>query len=224
MDLNALIEQFGVEISDTVEPFMVEPYERTLLLDEAIEEACRRKPLIFDKTTASICNITLVSGTSTYALSGYVDHIKTAYIIDGTDYIYLEITDRDALDADVPTWREATGPPKYLIMDEGYIEISPVPGTDTNADTLYLEVNRIPLDTETLVVTNGSPAIAEVHHRYLVFWAAARALDRPDKDYYAPDDSRRLYNEFERYFGTRPDADRLRRTRENRPHRNKLWT
>jgi hypothetical protein len=222
MDLQGLIEQFGVEISDTIEPFMVESYERILLLDEAVEEACKRKPLLFDDTTASICQITLVADTARYAISGYIDHIMAAYITSGTDdYIYLELTDRDALDNEDPLWRENTGDPKYLVVDEGYVTLSPPPEA---AATLQLEVYRIPTEDETMEKSNDAPVIAEVHHRYLVYWACARALDRPDKDYYAPNDALRLYNEFEKYFGLRPDADRLRRTRENRPHRNKLWT
>lgn len=221
MNIDDLVVRFGIEVKDTEEPYLFPIGERITLLDEAVEEACLRKNLLFDDSTAALTQIAVVAGTTTYQLHDAVNHITVAYVVVGTEYFYLELVSRDELDRIRPAWREdEQDDPKYLVVDEQQVRIVPPPASD---GTMYLEIYRVPLDEEKMVETGDEPVIASTHHKHLVYWACAEALDRPDADYYAPGEAKRFRDQFENYFGTRPDADRLRKTRENRPHRNKLW-
>lgn len=221
MTLDELIVLFGVEVQDLVEPYLFDEEDRINLLDEAVKEACLRKNLLFDDTTASICEVAVVASTNQYDIAEEINRITRAYVVVGTEYHYLDLVSRDELDRIRPRWREdSVDDPKYLVVDEKTVRLVPPPSTD---GTLKLEVYRVPLETEYMAHTLEEPVIAETHQHWLIFWAAYRALNRPDADYYAPEEAARCLAQFEDYFGARPDADRLRESRENRPHRNKLW-
>lgn len=222
MTLNDLIILFGIETRDTVEPYLFPVDERMMWLDEAVEEACLRKNLLFDDSTAAICTIDVTTPTYSYDLHEAINHITEAHLIVGTEYFYLNLVSRDELDQIRPGWREdSVDEPKYLVVDENSVRLVPPPAND---GTLQLEVYRVPVESEYMSVSSGKvPVIAATHHKWLVHWAVFKALGRPDADYYHPEGAQKALNAFENYFGRRPDADRLRKTRENRPHRNKLW-
>lgn len=221
MTLDELIVLFGVEVQDEVEPYLFDEEDRIALLDEAVKEACLRKNLLFDDSTAEICEIAVTTPVYEYALNEVINRITQAYVVCGSEYYYLTPVSRDELDRVRPRWREdSVDDPIYLLVDEKTVRLVPPPSQD---GTLHLEVYRVPLESEYMAVTLEEPVIAETHQYKLIFWAAYRALNRPDADYYAPDEAARCLTEFEDYFGLRPDADRLRESRENRPHRNKLW-
>ena len=94
--------------------------------------------------------------------------------------------------------------------------------------TLSLEVYRTPLESEKMIATVApatatSPVIAKAHHKYLVEYVLAEALSDRDADTYSPQKAEEHEKKFNDYFGLPVDADRWRKSRENRPHRNKLW-
>jgi hypothetical protein len=222
MNIDDLQVLFGIETRDTAEPYLFDSGERIAWFDEAVEEACLRKNLLFDDSTAAVTQIAVTTPTTTYTLHAAISAITRAYLVVGTEYHYLDLVTREELDQKRPAWREDTvDEPKYLIVDEEEVRLVPPPSED---GTLYLEVYRVPLDDEKMVETGDEPVIADMHHRFLVYWAVYRALSRPDADYYDPAGAEAAMESFEKYFGTRPTARKIRRNRQNRPHRNTLWT
>jgi len=199
--------------------------------NDAESEACRRMKLIFDKTTADVCEIAVDDSTATYLIHSAITRIMKAYLVDTAgELIYLGILSRDELDRISPNWREDTGDPRYLVIDETSVEIVPAPTVDY---TLKLEVYRTPLEEmfypldpvpdpapDPLIV---SPEIAPAHHRYLLHWALHRAYSRRDVAKADPGEAEKHERKFGRYFGFRSTADRGRKARTDRPHTNKVW-
>lgn len=220
MLLDDLIEKFRAESGDSVEPYQWDDDYITGLFNDAVNEACVRKDLIFDASTADVCKISAVSGTAYYSINDAISRITRAYLVDsGGSFTYLDLVDREYLDQMDPYWREGDGDIKYLIVDEVSVQLNVSPTEDYN---LNLEVYRMPLISE-VMPTKNSPAISSAHHAYLHHWPMSVVFLQDDADYFSPDVAAMNLKKFEDYFGTRPDADRKRASQANRPHRNKLW-
>lgn len=186
-------------------------------LNEAQEEACIRKKLIFDKSSA-FCSIVVSSGTETYSYDDSIVAIKHASITDASGTITkLNITDRLELDRLSSDWREQTETPENMIVDDTTVELSPIPDASY---TLNLECYTLP-QTE-LVNDSDEPEIHRVHHKSLVFWVLHRFYDTPDADTFNANKAAIYEAKFERVFGKRPSATWLRDQYSNMPHRNKV--
>jgi hypothetical protein len=231
MNIVELLAQYRFESSDTVVPLRASDLEVVSLFNDAEYEACRRKVLIFDATTADICEIAVTDASATYPLHSSIVAVLTAYLEDADGVItYLSNVTRDQLDNDDSTWRETTGEPAYIIVDESSLQLSPPPLVDY---TLKMEVQRTPLTAMFLPVDPvptpapypliESPEIATAHHRYLALWVHKGVLSKPNPDFADPVLAALYEKKFDNYFGKRPDVDRLRSQRANRPHHNKVW-
>lgn len=240
MKTSELIAQYRWESGDDVAPYLNSDTDIVRLFNEATDQACSRKPLILDSTTASVCELSVVADTATYALHEKVVKVNKAYLVDENDaHIDLDILDRFELDRIKPTWREdAADEPKYIIVDEKSITLVPTPAATY---TGKLEVQRLPLDEEDhyerltvpvaadpeatppVEASDPSPVIAAGHHDHLVHWVLARVYRKDDADQYAPGKADAHEAMFNRYFGLPPTSDRLRSGMTNRPHRNKVW-
>jgi hypothetical protein len=226
MNITELISRARRESGDTETPYLWSDAQLLDLFNDAEEEACKRKQLIFDATTAAACNIAVASGDRVKDLHESIVYITAAYLVDSSGaYIYLSLKDRDELDRIYPTWREAAGEPVYLVVDEDSCQLVPEPEADY---TLYLEVYRTPIDSEKMVLPGGeedpvSPTIARAHHKHLTNYVLAEIFKDPDADTYSPGKADLHEKRFNDYFGLPTDADRGRKARENRPHHNKLW-
>ena len=117
------------------------------------------------------------------------------------------------MDASVSEWRDLSDTPKYGIQDDKGIRLVPTPNAN---GTLKLEGYRLPADD--MVDDDDTPEINAAHHRHLVQWPLHVCFGIPDKETYDPPRSEKAINEFERYFGIRPDADLRRVTREDVVH------
>jgi len=101
--------------------------------NEAVREACRRAHLIVDNSTADdseasplpLCQLTLVGGTATYTLSQKI--IRILKCVPSYNSIQLHQKTEDDLDALMPSWRTATGQPRYFVQDKGKITLVPEP-------------------------------------------------------------------------------------------------
>lgn len=62
-----------------------------------------------------------------------------------------------------------------------------------------------------------TPEINKAHHRHLVNWVLHRAFSVPDEEFVDPEKSVRALDNFEQYFGLRPDSDLRRMTRHDVP-------
>jgi len=226
MDTTELIAKYRQESDDSTSPYLFDDAAILILFNEAIHEACTRKDLLFDSTTTAVCQVDVVEDTRTYDVHESITRITKAYLIDSAgNYIYLDIKDREELDRIDPTWRENEGEPEVLIFDETSITFNKTPEADY---TLKLEVYRTPLSTEDLTLVDAdpevlTPAIATAHHRYLHHYPLMVVYNSDEPELYAPQKAKNHEDKFNRYFGLPPDADRKRKSQENRPHRNKLW-
>jgi hypothetical protein len=226
MNIDELITAFREESDDTIAADYTWSSSFILtLMNDAVDQACFRKGLLFDKSTASVCNVAITSAADTYVINTAIIHIKKAYLVSGGVYTYLNISDRDGLDWSFPTWRESIGTPVYLITDDKSIQLVPPP---TENFTLYLEVSRVPLTAEKMIATVAPatpsvPVIALVHHPFLYHWPLHVAYNKRNMQKYDPARSAYHLHEFEKYFGKRPDANRNRPQQTNRLHTNKVW-
>ena len=227
MNIQELIDQFRTQADDTEEDYLWSDDIVVGFFNDAVREACIRKRLKFDATTEDVCtvNATVADG-AVYDLHESVDFVSRASLVNSYGWtVDLKLYSRDELDQINPDWRQDTSDPYALIVDDTSIQIVPDPQQDC---VVSLEVYRTPLDEESMVVpevgdTEGSPAIASLHHPFLHHWALYRAFLRRDVDQYSPQNSAANLDLFEAYFGPRPDANRNRRTRENRPPVTRVW-
>ena len=220
MDLSDLIIQFRTFTKDKSEPYLWEDDALTLWFNEAEREAALRARLLFDKTTAAICQIAVTAGTSVYDLHKLVNEVTYASLTDSDDNIWVvKATDRIELDEQTPYWRTSTEHPTRFIQDDKKIELNAVIG---ETFTLNMEVYRGPLvpieDT-----AQDEPEIAAAHHEHLVKWVMHRAYLINDRDAHAAKLSKQYLNEFEDYFGFRPQAELRKREQINKHHHNKVW-
>lgn len=65
-----------------------------------------------------------------------------------------------------------------------------------------------------------TPEINRIHHRHLIKWALHRAYQRPDAETMDAGKSKRALDEFEDYFGARPDCSLWKKSNASNPHRN----
>jgi len=205
MDLDALVAQFRFESKDDTAFYRSSDELVISLFNDAEDEACRRKPYLYDTTTAACCAVAVTAGEGTYDLSSLVVGVHKARLedVDG-NITYLEILSRDELDRIDPDWRESADDPSFLIIDGPTMQITPVP---QGAYTLMLEVQRTPL--EPMASGTDSPEIATGHHRFLVLWVHHRVLSRPDPDYGNFELSELYMKRFENYFGKEQSADQV---------------
>ena len=232
MTITELIAQYRRESRDNADPPLVSNEELIVLYNEAIDQACTRKQLLFDATTADVCELDIDDTTAIYDLHESIVTPTMAYLIDSTGkHIPLKIVDRFEMDRINPVWRaDAAGEPGYLIVDEKSVQLTPPPAA---AHTLKMEVYRTPLATEKLPADpedepfteehTSSPVIAKGHHEHLVHWVLSRVYGYGDNELLAPGKAAKHESMFNRYFGLPPTADRMRSGMTNRPHRNKPW-
>jgi len=219
MDLTELIAQFRTFTKDKSEPYLWEDEDITLWFNEAEREAALRARLLFDKTS-DFCEISVVSGTSVYALSKFIHEIEYAYLVDSNDKNWvMRSTDRMALDDNDIYWRENTDVPDKFIQDDTQIELNAIIAASY---TLTMEVYRAPL----INIEDSrydEPEIALAHHEHLVKWVMHRAYLINDSDAYAAKLSKQYLKEFEDYFGLRPKAGLRKKEQIDRPQSNKVW-
>lgn len=220
MDLKDLIQSFRIDADDISQPHLFPTDNVILWLNEAQEEACIRKRLLFEKSDPTLCRIEVDENNgSVYELSDQIAEVVYAYVIDAYGYKYiLGITTREALDLERPNWRDEVRRPRNIIHHETAIEF------DCKLDasyTLYIEVYRLPC--KKLKSDGDKPEIHRLHHSNLIYWALHKAYSVPDADTMNSDKAAKSLAKFEDYFGRRPDADMRKDQNSNRPHRNIGW-
>lgn len=204
MTLAQLIAVFRADTRDDAAPYLWSDTDVTRWLNEAEEEAAIRARLLFDTDTPAYCQVAVISGTRTYGVDGKVIEIVHAELVDGGgDTHPVDIFTDIGLERVNPTWREDDPRcPEALIHRDKSVTFDVEP--DANY-TLNLEVYRLPVASMT--ATTDSPEIADAHHLHLVKWAIHRAYGVPDTDGYNAGLKQASFDEFEGYFGPRPNAD-----------------
>lgn len=220
MDKDALIARFRREADDTNAPYLWPDEDVTAWLDEAEQEASIRAHLLPERTNAAVCEITVTEGTDTYDLHDAVLEVKVArFLPDAGDAVRLTVVSVDGMDRIKPNWRDgAADAPKFLVQDEQTAILVPTPSA---SGLVKLEVNRLPLQS---FEDKEVPEIGLAHHRYLVNWALFKAFSKPDAETIDPTRAAKAEADFNRYFGSRPDAQLGRDMRADQPHHNQsIW-
>ncbi|HQC99250.1 MAG TPA: hypothetical protein PK306_26440 [Aquabacterium sp.] len=98
MKVADFIEEFRGTVEDNAEPFFWSSENIVRYLNEAVQEACERAKLIEDRSTPSVCSLSIEAGVSTYNLHPSVLEIKRL-TLNGQK---LDETSEEELDEDCP--------------------------------------------------------------------------------------------------------------------------
>lgn len=215
MKIEALIRQYRLAANDAVEPYFVADEDLIDLFNEAEQEAAIRGRLIHESDDPAVCEITLSVGQATYPLhSALYELTHIAYTRQGSDRIErLELISPEDLDRIMPEWRKRSGDPEFALQGDTGIRLAPSPAYD---GTVTLEGYRLPM--QPITAPEGEPSINPAHHRHLYQWVLHRVFSIPDSETFDPSRAGSAEMEFTQYFGSRPDADLRRITREDTPH------
>lgn len=217
MELQALRALFRSRAFDTRIPYASEDSSVNAWLNEAEREAAIRKDLIEEVELEAMCQIAVTAGTTLYTLHTKLLRITGLWWLaedaeEGTLRQPVVLKSREEMDRLYPTWRESTGAPCRAMFRDKQLRLGSIPDTD---GTLYLEATRLPL--EDMAEDDDAPEIAEAHHEPLVEWALYRHFTQPDGEIQNPKASADALAAFERHFGLKPDADRMRTNEDARP-------
>lgn len=123
MNVKELRALYRTHIDDSAANYFYTDEIFLTFLNEAVDEACIRANLIFDKTS-SFCTIPVIGGQSVYSIDPAIYRIDYASITDANGTVApLFITDYLSLDQDYPLWRTELTESKYLVHNDTNIEI-----------------------------------------------------------------------------------------------------
>lgn len=214
MRLAELITRVRVAAQDLADPPMWSDDAITAWLNDAQAEAAIRARLLHEVADPALCDVGISAGTAAYTLHPAMYELTYhAFVPAAGGRVPLTLVSQEWLDKFMPDWRERRGTPAFLLQDEQALRVAPTPDAD---GTLVLEGYRVPLDL--MADDDDTPEIAAVHHVHLVQWALYRGFSMPDMETFDPSRGQLAEAEFTRYFGSRPDADLRRLTREDVPH------
>jgi hypothetical protein len=175
-------------------------------LDEAQTEYFRRRPFR-DSSTAEICEVAVTSGEPFYTVDSRILHIHRAKL--GSQDEPLVRVAKDEMDEVEKDWETRTAKPIGYIYREQQIRLVYIPLAD---DTLYLDVDRLPLASLSWDTPDAVPEVPIHDHRALLDWATFLALDRPEADTSQTEKAAFYAGAFEMKVGVRKtswnDADR----------------
>ena len=216
MKLAELIKRFRTLAHDTVEPYFTSDDILTAWLNDAVSEAAIRGRLIHVSDDPAVCEIQVLSGSSRYDLHETLYELSRTWFDPANGAIgrsvYLVST--ETLDNTYyPDWRTMTGTPQFAVQDDTSIRLIPTPDVD---GVLRLEGYCVPMVD--MVLPTDAPKIHRAHHVHLVQWALHKAFSVPDTEFFDAERSAIALEDFENYFGLRPDSDLRRITREDKPH------
>jgi hypothetical protein len=217
MTLTELMASYRQEADDFKSPPLTSPKDQARFFAEAEEEACIRKRLIYDESTAEIVEIDVTEAVSRYPRDPRMFEVMEAWLyqFNSTSGERLVFTDRDTENRARPYWRSDRCRPSRIIVDDTSVFFPCVVNGDY---TLKLEGYRTPLVPLSLDDTEASPEISPIHHRYLVHWVLYRAYSKQDSELFDKQKAATELRKFEDYFGTRLPANAEQKNQADRPH------
>jgi len=205
MTLDDLIAQFREDSGDDVGPeYLWKDATVIRYLNEAESEAAHRAMLLQESADDAVCEIAIVAGQAQYAIHPAVIDIFSALFTrtGATEPEKLHITDVFAADAsERHVWRDMVEQPTALFQNDTHIRLNRKPAT---GGVLRIECHRMPLVK--MEQAGDRPEIAEMHHRYLPYWALYRAFSKPDAETHDENRAQLALGVFTAYFGQRPEA------------------
>jgi len=208
MELTELEQAFRDLTSDLVEPYLWSSDLVASYADQAEQEACSRRPLLTTSTDSTLCNITIVSGTSNYSRHQAILQVYSARLTIGTDIYNLFITNENEINFIDPDWflLEA-GTPEYLILTDTGFKLVPTPNAN---GTLNLSISHIPIYR---ISETGELSISEAHQYNLLYWMLHLAYSKMDADTFNADLSALNAMKFANHFGDPRDANIVKSVR-----------
>jgi hypothetical protein len=200
--LEELIEHARLRLDDVAEPYLWSDEELTQYLNEATREACVRAKFIQDKTTAAVCELSLLDNQQWYDLHASVIEVYAAFY---NGKRLCRMNEQDLSDL------TTTGVPMHYIVAGQQIRVYPL---NTVAADLTIHVYRLPL--EDMADDDDEPEIPVEQHYRLIDWAARCAYLKRDSDAYDEKRADKHEGLFTLAFGVRPDANVRRKRNEKR--------
>lgn len=216
MKVADFIEEFRDAVGDNELPYFWSSEIIVRYLNEAVQEACERAKLIEDRSTPTVCSVTLQAGESTYHLHPSVFEIKRLSFRGRP----LDETSVEELDSDFPGWESRGGTPRMFVFEQASggqppkVRLVPTP---TAADTIALTVCRGALKPLSADLDQSRPEIHERFHLRLMDWMLHRAYLKQDADTFDPNKAATSLALFVQAFGERSDANVQRKLRDRRP-------
>lgn len=184
--------------------------ELTTFINEAFKQAHRRSLLI--KSIEPTFNITVSTGTSTYAIDSRIIRIKgTKLASTGKKLDELEYEDV----MDITDWDSKTGTPTHYLIDYGTNQITlyPQPVAD---DTITLLAYREEMAPLSWAAPTGEPDIDERYQLSALHYAAYMAYNKDEANTFDPTRANYHYALFEQAFGGAITAYAEKRRRRSR--------
>ena len=166
-------------LDDNVTPYLWPDTFFIRAFAESERQACNRTKFLYNDSTASIVEITLVEDQATYSLSQKITYIET--ILWETNLVSHK--SKEELDRETPDWRTDTGLTDVTItafVRGRSIRFSRIPDATDAGSKVYLEVYTLPL-TELTLVTE-TPSIPDENHRDLCWNVLQQAYSKNDED------------------------------------------
>lgn len=223
MKVKDLIASFRRDTDDLKAPYLWSNADIVAYLNEAEEEACIRKRLLFDNYSEDLTQIVVGPGATRYERDSRIFVVTGAFIQrdgDGRDPTHLVKVDKQWVTENRPYWRTDTSLPCYVVIDETSIW---VPAKLMFNYTVYLEGYRLPLQCMSAADMEGQPEIAAQHHRFLVEWAKHRGYQKPDTETLNPQKAASAEKAFSDYFGQRLQAENINASETSYPRVRAVW-
>lgn len=208
-----LLNRVYNQLRDFATPYLWADEEIVVYANEAIKRLFTLVPdMVLDSTTASVCDLTMVAGTRTYALSELVLDVKSVRLALQT--APLRKIGFSKMNLLYPTWRTmANGTPKYYCQNAvtGSVVILPPP---SGSDTANMTISRLPLTELSVVSPTAEIGFTERYHTDLVPWIVHLCLSKRDVETFRPDAAEQHRQMFEkRCEEIRIELDNMRSSR-----------
>ena len=218
MTLKELVRLVRIQSNDKIEPYFNDDEDITSWLNQAVDEACIRGRLVHESINADVCAIPVVANQSQYPLHESLYEITRLTFVpgNGEKQLDLRLVSEEWLNLYFyENWPDMKGKPQFAIQSDTALRLVPKPDNDGE---LFVEGYRTAIVN--MALDSDKPGdLHKQHHVQLVEWALYKAFSIPDTEFFDPNRSAIAYQNFENYFGVRPDSDLRRQTREDYEHR-----
>ena len=167
-------------VPDSAGNYLWSALELLFALQAALDELTTSGLLIKDRSTASICSISIVRGTAEYNLSPRIIMINDPIVLTTLARPIYPVTESHLYDFYGDSWATQTGNPTHYVADleRRKIRFFPIPIAN---DTVTMDVYRTSVVRFTEAnITTVTPEVAEEWHYGLISGMLSNAYDKND--------------------------------------------
>lgn len=193
MNIAGLVSEARSDLlDDAVAPYLWSDVQLTRFVNEAVQEACLRAPLLERVKTLAI-----TSDQADYKLDSSTRQILFAKLNLGSGSL-IQTTESELSLNRGSNWRINTGTPTHYLRAGSKLRLYPIP---TANDTLVISASHIP-DDDFEFEDDIDPA----YHKPLLYYIAYKAYLLNDQDAHNPIKAADYLKQFEAIFGIRHTA------------------